>query len=62
MVGMEEIRVYIACRENMVAQYIATLPIMELCLAAERNPGMRLSRQWWYQPALDIMGIRARQI
>ena len=38
MVGLEEIRVYIARRQNMVAQYIATCPIMDLCLAAERNP------------------------
>ena len=29
--------VYIARRKNMVAQYIATRPIMDLCLAAERN-------------------------
>ena len=59
MVGLEEIRVYIAHRQNTVAHYIATLPIMDLCLASERNPGLRLSRQWWDQPALDIMGIRA---
>ena len=42
----------------MVAQFIATHPIMEFCLAAERNPGLRLSRQWWEQPTLDILGIR----
>ena len=33
MVVLEEIRVYISCRQNMVAQYIATFPIMYLCLA-----------------------------
>ena len=32
---------------------------MDLFLAAEQNPGMRLSRGLWDQPALDIMGIRA---
>ena len=31
---------------------------MELCLEAERKPGMRLSRRWWEQHALDILGIR----
>ena len=45
MVRLEEIGVYIACRQNMVAQYIATRPIMELCLAVDQNPVMRLSRQ-----------------
>ena len=31
---------------------------MELCLAAKRKPGLRLSSKWWEQPALDITGIR----
>ena len=35
-VGLEEIGVYIACRQNTVTQYIATRPIMDLCLAVER--------------------------
>ena len=46
MVGLEKIRMYIARRHNMVTQYIVTHPIMDLCLAAERKPGMRLSRRW----------------
>ena len=50
---------YIARRQNTVAQYIATRPIMNLCLAAERKPGLRLSRQCWEQNDLDIIGIRA---
>ena len=53
----EEIRIYIACRQNTVAQYIATRPIMDLYLEAERRPGMRLSWRWWKQPALYILGI-----
>ena len=44
MVRLDEIGVYIDQRLNMVAQYIVTRPIMDLCLAAERNPGMRLSK------------------
>ena len=59
MVGLEEIGVYISRRQNTVAQYIANHLIMDLCLAAEQNPGMRLSSQLWEQPALDITGIRA---
>ena len=34
---------------------------MDLCLTAEWNLGMHLSRQWWEKPDLDIMGIRAGQ-
>ena len=59
MVGLEEIGVYIARRQNMVAQYIATRPIIDLCLAEERNPGMRLFKRCWEQLALNIMSIRA---
>ena len=62
MVGLEKIRVYIAPYQNTVAQCIATRPITDLCLAAERNPGLCLSRQWWDQPALDILGISAGRV
>ena len=62
MMGLEKIGVYIARRKNTVAQYIANRPIMEFCLVAERKPVMHLSRQWWEQIALDIMGIRAGHV
>ena len=45
---------YIPRHQNTVAQYIATRSIMDLCLAAEQNPGLHLSRRWWGQSALDI--------
>ena len=59
MVGLENIGLYIYLQHNTVTQYIANHPIMDLCLAAEHRPGLRLSRQWWEQPAMDILGIRA---
>ena len=59
MVGLEEIWVYITCRYNTVAQYIATRPIMDLCLTAERKPVLRPLRKCWYQNDLNILGIRA---
>ena len=58
-VGLEEIGVYITCRQNTVTHYIATCPSMDLCLAEDRRPGMRLSWRWWEHPALDILGVRA---
>ena len=61
MVGLEEIKVYITSFQNTVAQYIATRPIMELCLATERKPVMSLYRKWWEQISLDILGIRVRE-
>ena len=62
MVGLEWIRVYIARHQNTVAQYIATHPIMDLCLEAERRPGIWLLRRWWEHPSLDILGIRAAHV
>ena len=59
MVGLDDIRVFFARHQNTDAQYIATCHIMDLCLASDQNPGMRLSRRWWEQPALYILGIMA---
>ena len=59
MVGIDDIGLYIDHCQKAVAQYIATHPIMEFCLASNRNPGMRLSMRWWEKPALDILGIIA---
>ena len=56
-VGLDEIRVYIARHQNTVEKYIATRPIIDLCLAEERKMGLCLSRRWWEHPALDILGI-----
>ena len=46
IVVLEDNGVYIACRQNTVMQYIATHHIMNLCLEAERKPGICLSRLW----------------
>ena len=59
MVVLDDIRVYITRLQNRVAQYIATRPIMDLCLSEERRPGMWLFWRLWEQTAPDILGIRA---
>ena len=59
ILGLEEIRLYIARRENTVAQKIATHPIMELCLSVEWRMGIKLLQIWLEQPAINILGIRA---
>ena len=42
--GLEGIRMSVTRRQNTVAQYIATRPIMDLCERATRRPGARVSR------------------
>ena len=31
---------------------------MDLCLAAKRSPGPRVSMRWWEQEGLDLEGVR----
>ena len=62
MVGLDKIGVYIACNQNTIAKYIANFHIMDLCMAAEQKPGLRMSRQLWEHPALDSIGIREGHI
>ena len=44
----------------MVAQYIATRPIMDLCERATRRLEARVSRRWWYQAGIDLEGAKKR--
>ena len=37
-----------------MAQYIATEPIIDLCLASKWRPGPRVEMQWWKQEGLDL--------
>ena len=53
-VGMEYVDTFVLCSQNTVAQYIATRPILDLCLAAEIRPGEYLSMIWWEQSGLEI--------
>ena len=44
--GLQDMETYVSGRQNTVAQYIATRPIMELCLAAKQKPGPRVEMRW----------------
>ena len=55
---LQEVETYTSHLHNTVAQFIATGPIMDLCLAVERRLGSRVSKQWWEQDGLDLEGMR----
>ena len=55
---LQEVETYVSRRQSTVTQYIATRPIMDLCLAAKRRPGPRVATRWWEQEGLDLEGIR----
>ena len=59
-VGFEGIRKAITRRQNTVAQYIATRPILELCERATQRMGVRVSRRWWEQEGIDLETAKER--
>ena len=50
---------YVLKRQNKVAQYITTRPIMYLCEKTVQMPGARFARIWWEQEVMDLAGARA---
>ena len=52
--GFEGIGKYITRRQNMVTQYIAMQPILDLCEQFTQRTGARVSQQWWEQVGLDL--------
>ena len=46
--GIKEMDTYVASRQNTVAPFIKTRPIMYLFLVASRIPGSKVPKQWWY--------------
>ena len=58
--GIVRIRTSILRRQNLVAQFIATQPILDLCKKAEIRPGAQVPRGWWEQTGIDWKGVREK--
>ena len=58
--GFKEIRKSITNRQNTVAQYIATRPLLDLCEGTKQIGGAMVSRRWWYQKGIDWETAKAR--
>ena len=56
--GLQEVDTYVSRHQNTVAKFIATRPIMDLCLAAARSMGSMVSNKWWNQDGLESEGMR----
>ena len=59
--GFEGIRKSVTRRQNTVAQYISTQPILDLCERSTRWPVDRVSRKWWEQAGIDLEGAKERE-
>ena len=47
-------------RQNTVAQFIATRPILDLCKKITRRPGAQVARRWWEKTGIDWKGAQER--
>ena len=51
--GLTDIRKSIANRQNTVAQYIATRPLLNLCEGARVRGGAKVPMRWWNQADIN---------
>ena len=51
--GIVRARTSVLRRQNTVAQFIATRPILGLCKGTERRGGTRVPQRWWEQPGIN---------
>ena len=58
--GFKDIRTLINNRQNTVAQYIATRPLLDLCEGTNQIGGARVSKRWWDQKGIDWEKAKAR--
>ena len=58
--GFTEIRKSITNRQNTVAQYIATRPLLDLCERNTQRGGARVSRRWWGHKGIDWETTKAQ--
>ena len=58
--GFEEIRKFVTRRQNTVAQYIPTRPMLDLYERSTRRPGARVSLWWWEQSGIYLEGGNKR--
>ena len=52
--GLQEVETYVSRRQNTLAQYITTRPIMDLFLAAKQRRGPMVAMWGWEQEGLDL--------
>ena len=58
--GFKEIITSITNRQNTVAQYTETRPLLDLCEGKKKRGGARVSRRWWNQKGIDWETLKAR--
>ena len=60
--ALTDIRTSILRRQNMVAQYIATRPLLDLCEGARAREGAKVPLMWWDQAGIDWETTKAKGV
>ena len=50
---LTDVRTSINRRQNKVAQYIATRPLLDICKGAKQREGAWVTLRWWDQSGID---------
>ena len=58
---LNDVRTSINRRQNTVAQYIATRPLLDLCEGATQREGERVTLRWWGQTGIYWEKVKARE-
>ena len=58
--GLTDVGKSIANRQNTVAQYIETRPLLDLCEEARVIEGTRVPLKWWNQKGIEWGAAKAR--
>ena len=59
--GLTDIRTSIERRQNTVAQYIATRPLLDLCEGVIQREGARVTLRWCEQSGIDWVKAKAKE-
>ena len=59
--GLNDVRTSINRRQNTVAQYIATRPLLDLCEGANQREGAQVTLIWWEQSGIDWKKAKAKE-
>ena len=59
--GLTNVHTSINRRQNTVAQYIATRPLLDLCEGATQIEGARVTLRWWDQLGIDWEKAKAKE-
>ena len=43
--------------KNKAVKHIVMWPIIDICLEAERRPGLLAPKRWWEHEGLDLVGL-----